>query len=114
MAQWNVNDLVPCIGLLAFLLRNVVAAAEGQDNSSVLLQARPQLLSADTPDTRVCVVIRTYWKHGSSYTGSLDRLLDSLRRQTLSRCCFWAWAVVACRACDHAGSLLYKMNFTSA
>lgn len=33
----------------------------------------------------VCVVIRTYWKHGLGEVSLLQRLIDSLRRQTHTR-----------------------------
>lgn len=37
-------------------------------------------------DPRVCVIIRTYWKHGLGQVGLLQRLIQSLRRQTHARC----------------------------
>ena len=77
--------LLTCLQLA---VRTFVAASAQSTGSAVLIGPRELLIdqASSTSTPRVCVVIRTYWQHSSQYTGALKRLLDSLQRQSLTRC----------------------------
>ena len=57
--------------------------------------ASPSVTAQDTatldthdavPEPTICIVIRTYWRHGLGEVSLLQRLIDSLKRQTHTRC----------------------------
>lgn len=76
----------PLALLVAYCLI-AVSAEERTDNAASLLSARPALEArTNTNEAHVCVVVRTYWGHGPGHSGSLERLLSSLRWQAHQRC----------------------------
>lgn len=88
--------LLACVLLLGRQGRLAVAAASSRavmpggaapPGITALVNAGSAL--PPSPRPRVCVVVRTYWKHGaleSADGGALVRLLASLQRQTLPSC----------------------------
>jgi hypothetical protein len=69
---------------LAHFLR--VSAVNASNGASILLNVRDELQKIRPEHSPlVCVVVRTYWKHGSAYSGGLRYLIGSLIAQTHER-----------------------------
>jgi hypothetical protein len=76
--------------LLAFI---VIISCSGTREPRSLLRRGPALAplaagaaAADAEAALVCVVVRTYWGHGTYGDNSLSELLYSLGQQTHTRC----------------------------
>lgn len=75
------------VTLLIALAKSFVCQATDSDVSDLLSAGRElrKLRPAKQPPL-VCVIVRTYWKHGPKYGDGLQRLIDSLQLQAHARC----------------------------
>lgn len=70
---------------LLFCVSTALALSADMD-ATPLLESRENMRDSNIyHQSSVCIVVRTYWRHGSRYSGSLARLLASLHRQKHSR-----------------------------
>lgn len=70
------------------VLASAALCATAKSSVGALLDARRELrqLHNEVQPPLVCVVVRTYWRHGPKYGDGLQRLIDTLRWQEHERC----------------------------
>jgi hypothetical protein len=72
--------------LCLICLLRAAAVVDTNNDASALLAVRNELRKFRPENSSlVCVIVRTYWKHGSAYSDGLRQLLDSLLNQTHRR-----------------------------